>query len=376
MCTVDASRTAFDRWIFDSFTVTPGGLGLYRIAFALYGLFFLAPGHTAYTQFTPIASFPSVFFTPPPGPFALFPGFPPAYALEGLHLALNVSLVALLFGYRTRLFSVLLFFLYLIGYGFLYSFGKINHNLLYILLPLVMAGSGWGQAYSFDAWAGRRRPVQAWPLTMLALLLGFAMFTAGFAKLLGGWLDPDTHATLGHLIKQYFVNGRQDLLAPYLTGVEAPLLWESLDYATVLFEMGFLVAIIHPVSTRLFVVFAVFFHVGTMLVLNIAFTPHHILYAAFLDWPRIHRALRASLSAVQWPYPFSESVAVGTVGVVGLVFYAVGSPLLWIEDMLSFSSDLLAVDVLAISLAAAVTLGVCGAYVRRTWRAHTRTTAC
>jgi len=150
-----SARSWFDQWIFDSYRATPEGLGLYRIAYASFALLFIAPGHTTYNTFTPLASLPDVFFHPPPGPMQLLPGFPAALFFETLHVLLVLSLTAILFGFFTQTASVATTVLFLIGYGFSYSLGKVNHNMLFVLLPAGMALSNWGAAYSFDAHANR-----------------------------------------------------------------------------------------------------------------------------------------------------------------------------------------------------------------------------
>jgi hypothetical protein len=156
-----------------------------------------------------------------------------------------------------------------------------------------MAFSGWGKSLSVDSLMKSKshtvREVQNWPLVLLALMLGFMMFTAGFPKILGGWLDVGTQATYGHYFKQFFLNGRQDLLASHALAIENKIAWELLDYGTVVFETGFLLAIMHPKSTRVFVCIAVIFHFSTMVLLNIAFLPNFLAYAAFLNWTSIHQ---------------------------------------------------------------------------------------
>jgi hypothetical protein len=47
--------------------------------------------------------------------------------------------------------------LILTGNGFAYSMGKINHDLLLAAIPLVMAFSNWGSAWSLDAVTGKTR---------------------------------------------------------------------------------------------------------------------------------------------------------------------------------------------------------------------------
>lgn len=343
-------QSRLDRWIFDSYTATPEGLGLYRIAYALFAFLFIAPGHATGASFPSLADLPDVFFLPPPGPMQLLSGFPPAAFFDILHGLIALSLAALLFGFHTRIASVGTTVFLLIGFGFSYSLGKINHNILFVLLPLVMTPSNWGAAYSFDAHAGRTsRSVRSWPIVLLMLITGFAMFTAGFPKILGGWLDPSTQATQGHFVRQYFVHGRQDLLAPLAATLHAPWVWEFFDVATVVFEVGFLFAILHPASTRLFAVLAVAFHTGVKLTLNIAFLPNLIVYAAVLPWPRIARWVESRIPSLP---AIAESALVRwiAVGGIALLFYGFGSPVHAVNDWLPFTSDLTAADVLGIAL--------------------------
>jgi len=349
-----ATKTAFDRWIFDSFEVSAEGLGLYRIFYAAFVLLLLTPGHSPLLGFTGAANLPAAFFQPPPGPMMLFTDFPPPWVATSICLLLNLSLVALLVGYRTRTASIATGTLMLLGYGLAFSAGKINHVMLFALLPIVMAASNWGVAYSLDAQrhSDAQRNVHAWPLTMMALLVGFGMFTAGFSKLLGGWLDPTTQATYGHFVKHFFVRGRQDLLAPVFASVDSVLFWEVLDVATVLFEMGFLAAAFHPATTRLFAACAVLFHFSTMMMFNISFAIHLPVYAAFVNWTSV--AQTATLN----PETFFSwirrrwKLASGLGGSVAVLFYGFGSPQTLLDRFVPLSSDLTATEVLAVSAAA------------------------
>lgn len=314
-------KERYHRWIFDSFSVSPEGMGLYRIFVAVFILGFILPDIEMY-EF--LGTVPNELFSPPPGPMWFFEGFPSESVFLLLHSLLIVSLVCLLVGFRTKWASILAGVLLLAIKGFFYSIGKINHDLLLSVLPIVMSFSGWGKAYSIDGWLHRGdkefQRVEGWPLSLLALFLGFMMFTAGFPKLLGGWLELDTQATLGHFFKQFFVKGRQDLLATYIINIDNRIIWELLDYATVLFEMGFLVAIIHPRSTRLFVSFAVLFHFSIMMTLNISFLPNFPAYAAFLNWSAINDRFKKWLD-VKLASPI---ILVGIFLIFGF-FYQVGS---------------------------------------------------
>lgn len=286
-------RTYFSNWIFCSYSVSREGLGLLRIFTALFILSFLLPPIAMYLF---LGTLPNEFFSPPPGLMWIFDGYPPAGVFYILHALLILSLFSLLVGFQTTVASILTGLCFLFIKGFFYSLGKINHDLLLTIVPVVMAFSGWGAAYSIDSLILKKKEVrievQSWPLSLLALFLGFMMFTAGFAKFLGGWLLPDSQATLGHLFNQYFIKGRQDLLAAQIVTFDNRAVWEVVDYATVFFEMGFLLAIINPQTTRLFVCFAVLFHFSIMMSLNISFLPNFVAYAAFLDWSWIHHKLK------------------------------------------------------------------------------------
>jgi len=338
-------RTALDRWLFDTFTISPEGLGLYRIAFALFALLVFTPGHAALLDFSFVSALPNAFFLPPPGPLMLLPGTPPAWLLDALHLLLTVSLAALLVGYRTRWASWAVFGLLLTGYGLAFSVGKINHVMLFVLLPLVMSLTNWGAAYSLDAQVKRTpRVVQTWPLALLALLVGFAMFTAGFSKFIGGWLDPTTQATQGHFVKQFFARGRQDFLAPWLLQVDSAVFWELLDWGTVLFEMGFLMAAFRKQTMRLFIAAAIGFHLSTMLMLNIAFVFNYIVYAAFIDWTRVAQRIQNSLHRLpNFAATPRLTLLVGLL--LALVLWTYGSPLLWGDPSGGLTSDLTWVEV-------------------------------
>lgn len=324
--------------------VTPEGLALYRIVTALFVLLLAGPAFSPYFEFASFAALPDSMYLPPPGVMQLIPGFPPEAFFHVLHVLIIVSWVAILFGYRTRIASVLATVFMLVGFGFMYSVGKINHNILFVLLPFVMSFSNWGAAWSLDA--RMQRPtgdVQLWPIPLLMLLTGFAMFTAGFPKILGGWLDPATQGAQSRFIQGFFVNDRTDLLAETALSIQSDVFWELFDLATVGFEVGFLFALLHPKTTRLFAAGAVFFHAGVMLVMNIAFPTNFIVYAAVLPWPSVAQTLRSwrpNLGRV--PVAALFAAAAG----VAFFFSTVGSPLLWLD--FGLASDLQPVDVLVV----------------------------
>lgn len=286
---------SFNRWIFHSFSVTKEGLGLMRIVLSLFLLFFLIPGN-GIAHFYFLSTLPSDFYAAPPGPMMLFDQFPSYTFIITLSSISTLSVFLMLFGYKTKWASIIAGLTILLLQGFIFSVGKINHEILIAVVPIVMAFSNWGSAFSIDS-KQQTNPdkVESWPLTFIAVLIGFMMFTAGFPKILGGWLDFTTQATQGHLLNQFYVRERQDLLAEVAVNLHSPIFWEMLDWGTVLFEVGFLFALIKMKWFKWFLGMAVIFHFSTMMFLNIAFLPNFLAYAVFLDWDRILTGWK------QWP---------------------------------------------------------------------------
>jgi predicted DCC family thiol-disulfide oxidoreductase YuxK len=275
-----------DAWIHGG-AMTRTSLARYRIVYALIVLLMLP-------DFAWIAVFPDSMYNPPPGPMQLLSGFPSLWVLRGLEAALAVCLVAILLGWRTRTASFLSVAVAMTGYGLCYSLGKIDHDILLVLVPAPMALAGWGDRLSLDA-ARRRargeaeRPERAdqWPLRLYALMIGLAFLTAATYKLRGGWLDPSTHAVQASVIEQYFTHGRGELLVPMFLTVKNPVFWEILDVATVVLEAGLVLAVLTWATTRVWFAIAATFHVGVWLMLNIPFFMNVVAYGFVVPWDRV-----------------------------------------------------------------------------------------
>lgn len=338
-------RDRIDRWIFDTFGISAHGLALYRVFYVLFVLVIISPGHKPFLYFSVYGTLPSDFYFPPPGPMMLFPDFPPFFFLKGVELFLVIVLGCLLMGWKTRFMSIATGLLILTGNGFAYSMGKINHDLLLAAIPIVMAFSNWGSSWSMDAVSGKTRRPEVWPVALLALMLGFMMFTAGFPKLLGGWLDINTHATYGHFIKQYFVNERQDLLSGLFLDIDNRVFWESLDWATVIFEIGFLFAILRAPVMRFWCALAILFHFMVMMMLNISFISNLPVYSIFLiNWDELAARLQGVGSLIEGKY----RLAAPFVLCGAMLLYLYGTPLFFLDTLFRLESDLLALELLVL----------------------------
>lgn len=328
------SKNSFDRWIFESYSVSPQGLGFFRIASSLFFLFFLMPDTGSYSF---LSSLPADLFNPPPGPMMLLDKFPPAYVFWLIHCLLFISLCLVLVGYQTKISSIATgIFVLMIG-GLTFSIGKINHNILLGVTPIVMAFSNWGAAFSVDAVVGKaQKNAESWPLTLLALMIGFMMFTAGLPKILGGWLDPSTQATKGHFLNQFFGNERQAMLAPYVLYLKLDSIWELLDWSTIIFEVGFLFGVLKSRWFKLFICFALIFHFLNLLILNIIFIFNYIAYAAFLDWNKVFVKFRDWVSdftkKASFPDYYSGVIFGVLLSILFLVIRVISSTDIMLQD--------------------------------------------
>jgi uncharacterized membrane protein YphA (DoxX/SURF4 family) len=312
--------TAYLNWLVSQgYRLPEKALGLYRIAFCLFLI--LIKGTPDITW---LSGIPDLLYDPPAiGPAAMFEGFPPQWVSIPLTILTAIAAACVLFGYRTRISSLSLFGLLLVTSTLTYTFGKINHDeLMAMVVPGLMAFSGWGNTFSIDAARGVRYPNRGWPVAMIAMVLAFAMFTAGVPKLLSGWLDPRTAAVQGHVVHRVYAVGINDYLVLPLLRVDLGLVWEIFDYFVVIFELAFLLAFLRPRLFRAWLVIAVGFHLANLLVLNISFTANLVVYLLFINWESILRAVeRVHFRRVLSLFESGAMLTLVTVTSVGFVVW-------------------------------------------------------
>ncbi|WP_330743546.1 hypothetical protein [Chryseobacterium sp. CP-77] len=193
-------------------------------------------------------------------------------------------LLLILIGYKPRIFAILYMILYVLTNNYAYSFGKVNHDFIYTLPIMIMAFSPWNKTFSFFPEPVKETDelAKSWPLFMISLIFSFGMFTAGFSKILGGWLSTDIQYTQIFFTQYRFIIGWNDLLSDFYEGINSKIFWEALDYFTVIFEMVFIVAFMSPKFFRYMLLVTIFFHLNVLLMLNISFMNSIGLYSLFI----------------------------------------------------------------------------------------------
>ncbi len=298
-----------NRWWTNPEPNAAGRLGLIRILYAFGLLAFLIPPST----FPELSRMPANLWYPVP----LLIGFsapPPAWSLhliEGLWIA---SLIMLLFGFYTRTMTFIALISGILTTAVSFSFSKIDHGgtFLYVFSPAVMLFSNWGHTYSVDALLRKTPPPlnsesglrYSWPLKALLIILAVMFMMSGVLKgILGQWIiDPEVLTKFlkeANIAKptQFRYDIYQIALIPFV-----------LQWATLLFETLFPLALLSFVWRRFFLASAVFFHTGVRIMMGISFTGMFHLYVIYLDFQAILNHILPARMLQPLPRPIPRRV--------------------------------------------------------------------
>ena len=253
----------------EAYRASARSLAILRVLFGVVLLGLLLP------RFQWIAGFPDEFFNPPPGPASLFSGFPSQAFFAGVDSVLITATVFLIAGRNVTVASIAITGALLTGNTWAYSFGKVDHDILLVLLPAFMAAAGWHGT----------GPTRARPMASYALVVALVMATGGWQKLASGWLDPSASAVLGHSVE---FAGNSNTWLWHVALQYLPLGgWKLLDYATLAFESAFILVVFRATAFRALCGLGCLFHVVVGHMMRITFVYNLPAYAAFLDWEEL-----------------------------------------------------------------------------------------
>jgi hypothetical protein len=198
---------------------------------------------------------------------------------------------------RTSLWVVGLLSVYVIGLK--YCFIKVDHDLIHLpYAALLLANSRCGDVLSLD-WLKRRSGDLRWfrsdarkesvsyglPLRYLWLLIGLGYFFAGFWKLAFSGLDWALSDNLRNTLWGCWAC--YDDFHPVFRLDRYPLLCRLAALTTLIYELGFVVALpvrgLRPWLCGLGIVF----HVGIAQTLGLDFWPLMVFYPTLVDWGRL-----------------------------------------------------------------------------------------
>ncbi|MDR6527224.1 putative membrane protein YphA (DoxX/SURF4 family) [Chryseobacterium rhizosphaerae] len=253
-------------------------LAFYRIFFSMF-LLWIGVSDNSW-----IHSIPNSAMHPPISILSFIDFIPSETFFVLCRYIMYLGLLLIIIGYKPRIFAIVYMVIYVLTSNYAYSFGKVNHDFVYTLPILIMAFSPWNRTYSFFPEPVKETdgPAKSWPLFMISLIFSFGMFTAGFSKILGGWLSMDTQYTQIFFSQYRYIIGWNDFLSDFYDGINSKIFWEFLDYFTVFFETVFIIAFLYPKFFRFMLLVTVFFHLNVLLMLNISFMYSIGLYTLFI----------------------------------------------------------------------------------------------
>ncbi len=275
------------RWIQDeAFELSNETLSLFRLVF--FGMFLVGwrPGTLLWVD-----DYPTWLRNPPPGLTQLATRVPPTFVLYAIDLGIGVAALAAFLGFRTKIAGISFAVLTLVHHSFVFSFGKIDHDFLFVATAFVLSFSGWGSRFTLAEFrcSGFGSPAPS-PVTnsravsIQYAVIAVAFFSAGIAKLRGGWLDSSSQMARNWVVFYENIAPSTPPLADQALRLPSAM-WELTDIATVGLELGLVVLILFPRFTRLGVVLLVPFHLGVLVTMGIDFHGYLFVYLPFLAHP-------------------------------------------------------------------------------------------
>jgi len=289
-----------------------------RIIYGIFILIFFNP------TFAWIGEIPQGLFRPKFFSLSnLFNGFPSYSILLTIEGLLIISAFCLLLGVKARLAGIVFVIVYFVGNSFRFSFGKIDHGeIMFLVFILGLSFTNWGVNNALIPDRRVDKSTQKRILAILAVILCFAMFTAGFEKALY-WVDFDleTGGFLRWFYSGFFTHGRDRLLAPVVISLP-PQIFELADYFAVIFELTPLIALFAGRKWWLiWLLVASTFHLANTLLLNISFTAHAPVYLSFVTLSLFNLKGKFSfLTKVRSIYFLASIIAV--IGLHYLLYFA------------------------------------------------------
>jgi uncharacterized membrane protein YphA (DoxX/SURF4 family) len=229
-----------------------------------------------------------------------------------IHFIQNVAIVLgflALIGLMTRITLLLFALCNIFMIAWAYSFNDFHHTQAPLFIALVvLACAPVGQVLSVDAVLRRRRNPTApsstltqyselagWPILLIQWLFVLIYLSAVMSKLLfeGGpdWLN-------GYTLQYYLIQDslrKGTLLGMWFSQYHTLVLVSQ--YALVIFQITFVLAVVFARLRWIYVPFGLGFHIGNILLLNASFPQWMALYAVFIPWKQLFELIgeRASL---------------------------------------------------------------------------------
>lgn len=323
----------YSLWLTRPANNAAGRMGLYRIVYSLFYLWFLTHLRFAELSLVPTSQWQ---------PTILFSGLSPlsGAAYPVMEILLVIALVLQLIGYKTRIASLMVltmgFGLAVFRTGLLMEDRTLVVTVFYV--PLFMLFSNWGATYSIDALLRQKQgqPVAdpkasswhyIWPARGLMVVLSILFLSAAIEKFNSmDWLVNPRFVgdfLLAKGVSSYLSNGFPvSPLGPKLGQIDVFII--PAQYVILLFETAFVLVLFNRFAQALIFRLAPIFHSFNTLLLGIPFISVLSIYAAFPDWQMLYEQFYPQplklRGLAKLPSPLLSLGSVGLAVLVGLLW--------------------------------------------------------
>lgn len=317
------------RWLTRPAQNAAGRMGLYRIVYSLFYLWFLS-----HMRFSELSLVPTSLWDPTILFRRLSP--PPGFAYPVMEILLVMALVLLLVGYKTRTATLTTL---LLGFGLaIFRTGMFNRERTIVIttfyVPLFMLLSNWGATYSIDALLRQKQGLPSvdpkdsswryiWPARGLLVILSLLFLSATITKCIQlDWLLDRRFVgdfLLHKGIESYLRNGFP--INPLGTQLgHTDFLVIPTQYIVLLYEGVFVLALFSHVAQAIILRLAPIFHSMNTLLMGIPFTSVLSIYAAFPDWQYFYERFYPKFLRLTGLEQLSSTVLItGSVGFAMIV---------------------------------------------------------
>lgn len=300
---------AIDRWFTQPEPNAAGRMGLFRIIYSLFYLFYLSSYFSGRLGGIPADYHQRMLLV---GAFFDKVG---ATFFQAIESCLIASIIALMIGWNVRIMTLLV-----LGLGAVldasYMAVDSEHATVFLTfyIPFFMVINGrWGETYSLDAFLkAQSKGIQTAPgndhwryflagKSILVILAALFFSTAFFKVAIGGtWVSYES--LIADFVRWQNVEAALNSLplnhvAPFIA--ENPAIYKPLRFITVFTEGAFIFALLNRGCRTFFVCLALIFHSVNAIWMAVTFTPALIVYGLFVDW----EALRARLNIGKYVRP-------------------------------------------------------------------------
>jgi len=289
-----------DHWLCAPVANAAGRMGLFRIIYALFYLWYLSPNFSFLLSEYP--GLQSNYLIKKILPYSLSP-----FCFGLLECLLVGALIILMIGFRVKLTTAIVLCAGCVLESYWAGVDSESAVLFIVFyIPLFMLlGGGWGETYSLDAFLKKRKGIKCvdptdtdgvyfMPARCLLVVLSVLYFGAAISKTigLGTWLDQSKY--MAHLVLKDNINASiiglpLNTLAPFI--YDNPFVYNGLRISVLLFEGLFFLALFHHKLLKFMFALAIVFHATGAIWLVVTFTPILIVYLVFFDWVAILKRL-------------------------------------------------------------------------------------